>query len=79
MTTIIDQTLSKGKKSLDEILRNKAFEDIAQYLKDQGIDINGIADSDLEELIAAKVTDMNSQLKGFAAGSAFIILLEALL
>lgn len=79
MTTIIDQTLSKGKKSLDEILRNKAFEDIVQHLKEQNIDINEIAESDLEELIAAKVTDMNSQLKGFAAGSAFIVLLETLL
>lgn len=79
MTTIIDQTLSKGKKTLDELLRNKAFENIAQYLKEQNIDINEISDSDLEELIAAKVTDMNSKLKGFGAGSAFVVLLEALL
>ena len=73
---LLDTNFSEGKKSLDELLRRKAFEDVAKNLEEKGIDINEIDQSDLEELIAAKASDMKNGLKGFAAGGAFVALLE---
>jgi len=76
---LVDTTLSKGKKSLNELLRNKAFEDVAKILEDKGIDINEIDENDLEELVAAKASDMKTGLKGIVAGGTFVALLEALI
>ena len=75
MTNLIDETLTKGKQSLYSILRKKAYDDVKETLAEKGIDINNIEESDLEELVAAKVSDMQSGLKGFAAGSLFMALL----
>jgi vacuolar-type H+-ATPase subunit C/Vma6 len=75
MTNLFDETLTKGKQSLGTVLRNKAYDDVKETLAEKGIDINDIEESDLEELVAAKVSDMQSGLKGFAAGSLFMALL----
>lgn len=75
----INNALKSGKKSLDELLRKKAYDDVAKHLEEKGIDINEVDDLDLEELVAAKASDMKSGLKGVAAGAAFVALLEALI
>ncbi len=75
MTDLLHETLTKGKRSIHSILRNKAYDDVKETLAEKGIDINDIEESDLEELVAAKVSDMQSGLKGFAAGSLFMALL----
>ncbi|MBT6046310.1 MAG: hypothetical protein HOI47_22585 [Candidatus Scalindua sp.] len=71
--------VKKGKESLDSMLRKKALKDVANYLEDKGIDINSVNDNDLEELVAGKVKDMKNNLKGFAAGGAFMYVLEGIL
>lgn len=75
MANLISNSLNKGKQSLESILRNKAFDDVKESLAEKGIDIHDIEDSDLEELVASKVSEMNNSLKGFAAGSLFMALL----
>jgi len=76
---VFNDALNSGKKNLDELLRKKAYDDVAKKLEDKGIDINEINDLDLEELVAAKASDMKSSLKGVAAGGAFVALLESLI
>ena len=70
--TLIDE----GKKSLDTLLREKAYEDVTQKLINNGLDINDVRDEDVEALIAARVDDMKNGIKGFAAGTAFAVVLS---
>ena len=72
---LITDTIEKSKQSLDSILRRKAFVDLKESLAERGIDITEIEETDLEELIASKVSEMNSGLKGFAVGGLFMALL----
>lgn len=73
------QTLvEEGKKSLNTLLREKAYEDVSEELANNEIDIESVAEEDIEALVAAKVDDMTNNIKGFAAGSAFVLLLSSL-
>ena len=47
VTTLIDE----GKKSLDTLLREKAYDDIAEKLEENGIDIDKVTDeyNDVED------------------------------
>jgi len=68
--------LNDGKKSLNALLREKAYVDVTAKLKENGIDINEVSDEDIETLVAAKVEDMNNGIKGFATGTAFALVLS---
>lgn len=73
------QTLVKeGKKSLNTLLREKAYEEVSEELANKEIDINNVAEEDIEALVAAKVDDMTNNIRGFATGSAFVLLLSSL-
>lgn len=61
------------KKSLDSLLREKAYEDVKEHLEEKGIDINNVSDEDIEHLVAAKTQDMMNGIKGFGVGAAFAI------
>lgn len=78
MIDTISDTFKKGKQSLDSALREKAFDDVAESLAEKGININDIDETDLEELVAQKVSDMNNGLKGFATGGLVTLLLGGL-
>ena len=54
---------------------SRRFVFLSRVCPEKGIDINDIEEFDLEVLIASKVSEMNSSLKGFAAGSIFMMLL----
>lgn len=60
-----------GKKSLESLLREKAYKDVQDTLEEKGIDINDVSDEDVESLVAAKVEDTIKGLKGFGVGTAF--------
>lgn len=75
----IDKTYQDGKKSLETLLREKAYDDVAEHLKEQGINIEDVSDEDVETLVAAKTNDMKNGLKGFGAGAAITLVLSALL
>lgn len=74
-TTLLDE----GKKSLDTLLREKAYAEVLEKLSQEGIDINDVADEDVEALVAAKVHDMMNGIKGFAMGGAFALLLSSII
>lgn len=60
-----------AKKSLDSLLREKAYSEVKESLEEKGIDIESVSDEDVESLVAAKVDDMKNSIKGFGVGTAF--------
>lgn len=72
------ELINEGKKSLETLLREKAYEDVSSELDTRGIDINTVNDEDIEALVQAKVEDMHKGIKGFAYGSAFAILISSI-
>ena len=80
--TVINTTttlLEEGKKSLDTLLREKAYSDVVEKLADKGINIKEVADTDVEALVAAKVNDMKNGIKSFAVGGAFALLFSSVI
>lgn len=67
-----------GKKSLESLLREKAYSEVQESLTEKGIDINDVSDVDIEALVAAKTEDMINAIKGFGAGAAFAIAISIL-
>jgi len=76
MIETAEKIYSSGKKSLDSLLREKAYSETKEYLKEKGIDINDVSDEDIETLVAAKVNDMMNGIKGFGAGAAAALLIS---
>lgn len=74
-----NNVIESGKKSLRSLLREKAFDEVTGELKSRGIDIGEVDDEDVEALVQARVDDMYSGMKGFAAGSAVALLLSVML
>lgn len=70
---------SEGKRSLQSLLREKAYEDVVEKLHESGIDPDTVSDEDMESLVAAKVQDMQSVLKGFGYGTVFALALSSIL
>ncbi|MDF1884131.1 hypothetical protein JHD49_09285 [Sulfurimonas sp. SAG-AH-194-C21] len=66
-----ENVYKSGKKSLESLLREKAYSDVKNHLERQGIDINDVSDEDIETLVAAKADDMMSGIKGMGIGAAF--------
>ena len=67
-----------GKKSLESLLREKAYSEVHKSLEDKGIDIENVSDEDIENLVAAKTQDMTNSIKGFGVGTAFAIAISLL-
>lgn len=74
-TTLLDE----GKKSLDTLLREKAYEEVMEKLQDEGINAAEVKDEDIEALVAARVHDKMNGIKNFAAGTAFALLLTSII
>ena len=69
----------EGKKSLDTLLREKAYSDISAKLEENSININDVSDADIEALVAERVKEMRSGLKSFAVGGAVALLISSLI
>jgi hypothetical protein len=65
----IENTYINGKKSLETLLREKAYSNVKKNLEDKEIDINEVSDEDMESLVGSKVQDMKSGIKGFSIGA----------
>jgi len=74
-TTLLDE----GKKSLDTLLREKAYDDIAEKLEENGIDIDKVTEADIEVLLAERVNEMRNGIKNFAVGGAVALLISSLI
>lgn len=79
MQNTITNYIDKGKKSLDTLLREKAYEEVMESLKAEGIDPSQVSDEDIEILVAQKSEDMKSTLKGVAIGSVGALILSSVL
>ena len=66
-----EKIYTDGKKSLESLLREKAYSEVQQNLENKGIDIDSVSDEDIENLVAAKTQDMTNGIKGFGVGTAF--------
>ena len=67
------ELLNDGKKSLDTLLREKAYSQVTEVLRKKGININEVSDEDVESLVKAKSDDMMNGIKGFGVGTAFAL------
>jgi len=76
---MIEETIKQGKKSLDSLLKEKAYQQVEEHLVEICVDINEVAEEDIEALVVAKMQDMQNTLKGAAMGSAFMLVLSSLI
>jgi len=70
--------VNKAKKSLDSLLRERAYDEVKEFLENKGINIDDVEDEDIEALVEGKVKDMSNTLKGIAMGGAFFVVFETL-
>ena len=75
---MLNEMINTGKKSLSQLLREKALDEVREQLEDRGIDIDQVDPVDIEEMVAQKVLQYNSTIKGVAVGGALAILVESL-
>ena len=73
-----EKIYSDGKKNLELLLREKAYSEVKQNLKNKGIAIDTIDDEDIENLVAAKVQDMKNSIKGFGVGAVLTLAISIL-
>ena len=73
MVETVENIYGDSKKSLDSLLREKAYSYVQNTLEEKGININDVSAEDVESLVAAKVEDMMNGIKGFGVGTAFAI------
>lgn len=78
MISKVEEIYNDGKKSLESLLREKAYSDVKKHLEGNGISIESVSDEDIENLVAAKVKDMLNGIRGFGVGTAFAIALSLL-
>ena len=67
-----------GKRSLESLLRERAYSEVKAHLEEKSININDVSDDDIENLVAAKAQDMMNGIKGFGVGTAFAIAISLL-
>jgi len=80
-TRVIEMTkelINEAKKSLDDLLKDKAYDDVTKALSEKGIDINDVSDKDVEELVAAEVDDTIADIKGIAKGGLITLFVSLL-
>jgi len=73
MVNQAEKIYNDGKKSLESLLRKKAYSEVQQNLENKGIDMESVSDEDIENLVAAKTLDMTNGIKGFSIGTAFAV------
>jgi len=78
-TQIAGTLLEEGKKSLDTLLRESAYAEIKENLKENGINIDEVTTEEVEALVAARVEEKMNGIKGFVTGTVVALLLSALI
>ena len=79
MVDTAENIYESGKRSLESILREKAYSEVKEILDDKGININSVSDEDIEVLVATKVEDMIHTLKDLGYAAAFAVALSSLM
>jgi len=71
--------LNEGKKSLETLMRESAYNEVVSYLQEQGIEVEKLETQELEALVSARVAEKKEGLKGFAKGAGWTLLLSMFL
>ena len=79
MVETANTLFEEGKKSLQTLLREKAYEEVREKLFAEGIEPKEVAPEDIEALVAARVLDKMNGIKGFAVGGAFALFLSSII
>ena len=79
MINSVESIMDQGKKSLETLLREKAYEEVKELLIEQGIDISNVSDVDVEALVAERVKEKKDGMKNIAIGGAFALLLSSVI
>jgi len=79
MTQTATNLMDQGKKSLDTLLREKAYAEVVEILAKEGIPVESVSNEDIEALVEARVRDKHNVIKGVAMGGAFALLLSSVL
>lgn len=79
MNSTINTYIDDGKKSLETLLREKAYEEVIASLQAEGIDPSTVSDEDIEALVADKSDQLKNTLKGVAIGSIGALVLSSVL
>ncbi len=79
MINSVETMIDHGKKSLETLLREKAYEAVRELLKEQDIDIKDVSDVDVEALVAERVREKQNGIKNMAIGGAFALLLSSVI
>jgi len=69
----------EGKKSLNTLLRESAYAEIKENLKEHGVNIDDVTTEEVEALIAARVEEKMNGIKGFATGTILALLLSSII
>ena len=70
---------NEGKKSLNTLLREKAYSDVAENLSDKGIEIKDVNDTDIETLVADREKEIQNGIKDFTKGGLVTLALSLML
>jgi hypothetical protein len=79
MINSVETMIDQGKKSLETLLREKAYGEVQEVLNEQGITIESVSDADVEALVAERVKEKKNGMKSFAMGGAFALLLSSVI
>ena len=79
MINNVETMIDQGKKSLETLLREKAYEEVQEVLNEQGIAIESVSDADVEALVAERVKEKKNSMKNMAIGGAFGLLLSSVI
>ena len=79
MINNVETMIDHGKKSLETLFREKAYEEVRELLKEQGIDMEDVSDVDVEALVAERVKEKKDGMKNMAIGGAFALLLSSVI
>ena len=74
----VEKVYESGKRSLESLLRERAYSEVKEVLAQKGIDINQVSDEDIQTLVAAKITDMQNTLRGVGVGVALSLAISML-
>lgn len=81
MSDLIEKLKSmknSSKTQVNNTIYDYSVKRVKQYLKEEGLDWDDLAEEDINELIADEIEKNKKFAKGVLAGSSFFLLLELL-
>jgi len=77
MIDSVEIMIDHGKKSLETLLREKAYDEVRKLLEKHGVEINDVSDTDVEALVAERIKEKKDGMKNMAKGGVFALFLSS--